>query len=146
MRMKGRQTILAVCCTWCMLVVSVCCTRCQLMIMTCRDREGWLNFVFCDDSRVVEEKERRDGEWRWERCDYEAIWEIRGTSCLIGLGWPRISVIARWMSTRTCCIGDGKLTLTRNSHVSQFLMMISPIPCHLYLSCPQFYHHLRTRR
>jgi len=28
------------------------------MIMALRDREGWLNFVFCDDGRVVDEKER----------------------------------------------------------------------------------------
>jgi len=31
------------------------------MIMTWRDREGLLTFVFCDDSRVVDEKER-DGD------------------------------------------------------------------------------------
>jgi hypothetical protein len=37
---------------------------------------------------------------------------------------------------------DGKLTRTRNSLKSQFLMMISPISC---LSHPQLYHHLRTR-
>jgi hypothetical protein len=29
--------------------------------MAWRDREGWLNFVFCDDGRVVDEKER-DGD------------------------------------------------------------------------------------
>ena len=42
-------------------VLGECCTRCQLMIMTWRDREGLLTFVFCDDSRVVDEKER-DGD------------------------------------------------------------------------------------
>jgi hypothetical protein len=45
MRMKRRNTIMGVCCTWGMLylvraVVGVCCTRCQLMTMTWRDREG----------------------------------------------------------------------------------------------------------
>jgi hypothetical protein len=29
--------------------------------MTWRDREGWLDFVFCDDGKVVDNKER-DGE------------------------------------------------------------------------------------
>jgi len=41
-------------------------TWCQLMIMTWRDSEGSLNFVFCDDCRVVDEKER-DWRWRWEQ-------------------------------------------------------------------------------
>jgi len=132
MTMKGRQTILG-----------VSCTRCQLVIMTWRDREGWLNFVFRDDSRVVDEKEK-DGGWGWEQCNYKRSWEIRGTTCLIWLGRPRIGVITRWIWTRTCCIGDGKFTLTRNSLKSQFLMIISPVPSHLSLSCAQFYH-LRTQ-
>ena len=38
-------------------VLGVCCTRCQLMIMAWRDSEGWLNLVFRDDGRVVDEKE-----------------------------------------------------------------------------------------
>jgi len=74
MRMKARRTILCRYCTWC-----------QLMIMLGRDGVGWLKFVFCDDNRVVDETERWG--WRWERCGgYERIWEIRGTTCLIGLG------------------------------------------------------------
>jgi len=89
---------------------------------------------------------KRDGGWRWERYGgYERIWAIRGTTCLIGLGRPRIGVSSRWIGTRTCRIGDGQLTRTRNSRKSQFLMMISPISCDLSLSCAQLYHHLRTR-
>jgi len=165
MRMKGRQIILSVCCTWymlylvyavlgvcytqCMLysvdaVLGVCCGLCQLMIMTWRDREGWQNFVFCDDSRVVNKKQR-DGEWRLERCDYERIWAIRGTTCLNGLGGPRISVITRRIRICTCRIGDGTLPSTQNSLKSQFLMIIFPVPSHLSLSSPQFYHHIRTQ-
>jgi len=126
-------------------VLGVCYTRCQLMIMTWWDREGWLNFVLCDDVRVGDEKER-DGGWRWERCwGYEWIWVLRGMTCRIGLGWPRISEITRQIGTRTSCIGDGKLTCTRNFLKSQFLVMISPVPSHLSLSCPQFYNHLTTR-
>jgi len=34
------------------------------------------------------------------------------TTCLIGLGRPRNGVITRRIATRTCCIGDGKLTCT----------------------------------
>jgi len=142
--------ILSVCCTQCMLysvyaVLGVCCSQCQLMIMAWRDREGWHNFVFWDDSRVGDEKER-DGGWRWEQCGwYQRIWVIWGRTYLIGLGRPRISVITRRIRTCTCCIGDGKLTRTRNSLKSQYLMMISPVPSHISLSYFQSYHHLRTR-
>jgi len=108
-------------------VLGVCCTRCQLMIMPWRDREGWLNFVFCDDGWDVDEKERYGG-WRWEQCGgYKRIWLIRGTTYLIGLGRPRVGVITRRIGTRTCHIGDGELTRTRNSLKSQFLMMICPV-------------------
>ena len=65
-------------------------------------------------------------------------------TCLIGLGRPRIGDITRQIGTSTCRIGDGKLTLRRNSLKSQFLMMVSPYPL-MSLSCPQFYHHLRTQ-
>jgi len=59
--------VLGVCCTRCMLysvyaVLGVCCPWCQLVIMTWRDREGWLNFVFCNDSRVLDEKKRNGDE------------------------------------------------------------------------------------
>jgi len=37
-------------------------TQCQLMIMAWRDVEGWLNFVFCDSGRVMDEKEREGDE------------------------------------------------------------------------------------
>jgi len=123
--------VLGVCCTRCMLysvyvVLDVCCTRSQLMIMAWRDREGWLNFVFCNDGRVVDEKER-DGGWRWERCGgYKRIWEIRWTTCLIGLGRPRIGVITPQIGTRTCHIGDGKLTRTRNSLCPCFTWWFAP--------------------
>jgi len=125
---------IGVCWTRCMLGLGVCCsTWCQLMIMTGRDREGWLNFVFCNDGRVVDEKER-DGEWRWERGGgYEQIWELSGTTSLIGIGTPRIGVI-------TCRIR----TCTQSSLKSQCLIIMSPISSHLYLSHPQLYHHLRT--
>jgi len=96
-------------------VLSVCCSRCQLMIMAWRDGEGWLNFVFCDDASVVDEKER-DGGWRWECCGgYERIWEIRGRTCLIGFGRRHIGVFTRRIGTRTYCIGAGKLTCTQHS-------------------------------
>jgi len=36
--------------------------------------------------------------------------EIRGTTCLIGLGSPGIGVITRRIGTRTCRIGDGQST------------------------------------
>jgi len=155
MRMKGRQTILGGCCTRCMLyavyaVLSVCCTWCMLylvslMIMAWRDIDGWLNFVFSDNGWVVDEKER-DGGRSWERCGgYKCIWAIRGTTWLIGLGRHRVGVIKHRIRTHTCHIGDGKLTHTRYSLMSQLLMMICPIFCDLSLSRPQLYYHLRTQ-
>jgi len=42
-------------------VLSVHYIQCQLIIMTWRDREGSLNFVFCDDTKVVHKKERDGG-------------------------------------------------------------------------------------
>jgi len=60
------DAVLGVCCTRCMLysvyvVLDVCCTHCQLMIMAWRDRKGLLKIVFCEDGRVVDEKERDGG-------------------------------------------------------------------------------------
>jgi len=92
----------------------------------------------------VDEKEKDGDEDGNNVEDYERICQIRGMACLIELGRPRISVITRRIWTRSCHIGDGKLTRTRNSLKSPFHKMISPIPSHLSLSCPQFDHHLRT--
>jgi len=78
--------------------------------------------------------------------DYQRIREIRGTTCLIGFRRPCIGVFTRQIGTRTCRISDGKLTRTRKSLNSQNLRILSPIPSHLSLSCPQLYHHLRTQR
>jgi len=106
-------------------VLGVCSTWCHLMIMTWRDREEGNKFVFCDDGGVVHGKER-DGGCRSERCGgYEQIWEIRGMTCLIGLGRPRIDLITHRIGISTCRIGDGTSTHTRNSLKCQFLMMIS---------------------
>jgi len=117
------------------------CTQCQLMIMTWWDREGWLNSVFSNNGRVVDEKEG-EGGWRWVRCgEYETIWDIRGMNRLIGMGRPCIGVITCHMGTRTCFMGDGKFTHPRNSLKSPFLMLISPISCHLSQSRRQVYPH-----
>jgi hypothetical protein len=84
----------------------------------------------------MDEKER-DGGWRGERCgEYERIWDIRGRICLIGLGWPRINVITHRIRRSTCRIRNGKLTWTRNSLKSLFLMMISCISSYLSPSLP----------
>jgi len=145
MRMKGQQTILGGCCTRCMLhmvyailgantwswhgqIESNDLTLCSAMIV-----ELWTR------KRGMGDEDENDME------DYERIWEIRGMTCLIGLGWSLLIVITHLIGTRICCIRDHQLTRTRNSRKSQFLMMISPVPFHISLSCPQFYHHLRTR-
>jgi len=114
----------------------------QLMIMTWREWEGWLNFAFCNDDRVVA-KEERDRESRWDQCGgYNSISKIRGTNHMSGLGRPHIGQITCQIRICTNCFRNGKLT--RNSVISQFLMMTSPISTYLTLSRPQLYHHLRT--
>jgi len=90
---------------------------------------------FCDDSKVVDKKERNRG-WRWQRYGgYEWPWEIRSTTCLIGFRRPHMGVIIRQIGTWTWRVWDGQLTHTRNSLKSQFLMMISPISSDLSLLC-----------
>ena len=68
-----------------------------------------------------------------------------GYKFVIGLGRPRIGVITCLIRTRTCPIGDGKLSCTQNSLKSQFLIMICPNSSHLSLSRPQLYHHVNTQ-
>ena len=92
----------------------------------------------------MDEKERDGEEDENNVEDDERICEIRGTASLIGLGGPCIGEFTCRIGTFTCDNGDGTLTCTRNSLKSQFLMMISPVRSDLSLSCPQFYHHLRT--
>jgi len=136
--------------------LGVCCTQCMLhSVYAALGVNSWwwhgeierddLTLCSCNEGRVVDEKER-DGGWRSERYGgYERTWRIRGMGWLIGFRRPRISVVTRRIGTRTCRIGDGKLTRTQNSLKSQFLMMISPISSDLSLSCAQLYHHLRTQ-
>jgi len=122
-------------------VLGVCCIRCQLMIMSWRDREGWLNLVFCGDGWVVDEKER-DGGWRWEWYGgYERIWDIRGMTCLIGLGRPCIGDGSRRIGTLTCHIGDGELTRTRNSLSPSFSWWFPLISHFLVLNSTITYEH-----
>jgi len=117
-------------------VLGVCCTRCQLMVMAWWDTEAWLKFVSWVDDRVVDHKER-DGGWRCEPCaGYERIWEVRGTTCLIGLGRPRIGVITHRIRTRYSNIGDGTLSRTRNSLTSPLLILIYPTSSQLSPSRP----------
>jgi len=141
--------VLGVCCTWWMLYLVYACTRCMHVLGV--NSWSWHGEIQRDDLTLcsammveVEDVKERDGVWRCERCGgYEQIWEIRGTTCLFGLG--SIGVITWPIGTHTCRIGDGKLTLTPKSLKSQFHMMISPISSYFSPSRPQLYHHLRPR-
>jgi len=150
-----------ICCIWCMLhlvyaAFGVCCIWCMLhLVYAALGVNSWWrhgeiardNLTLCswNDGRVVDGKVRDEG-WRWERDGgYERTWEIRGSTCYLGLRRPRIGVNTRWIGTCPCHIGDCKLTHTWNSLKSQFLMMISPISPDFSLSCAQLYHHLRTQ-
>jgi len=123
--------VLGVCCTQCMLhsvnaVLGVCCTGCQLIIMVWRDREGWLNSVFSDDGRVMDENDRDEG-WRWEQHrGYGWIWDIRDTTCLIGLGRPRSDVITHRIATDSFCIVDSTVTHTWHSLSPGYSWLFAP--------------------
>jgi hypothetical protein len=139
-----KNTIFGGCCTRGMLyqvytVLAVCCSCCLLMIRTWWDREKWLIFVFCNNGRVMDNKER-DWGWRLESCEqYEWIWEIRGSTCLIGLSSLRIGRISHRIRASTCYIGAGKLSHTWCSlcpSTPDALPYLSP-------SCPRLYHNLR---
>jgi len=98
------------------------------------EREA-LTLCSCNDGRAVDEKET-DEVWRWARYGgFERIWQIWGATCQIWFRRHCIGVITRRIRTRTCRIGDGKLTRTSNSLKSQSLMMISPISSDLSLAC-----------
>ena len=144
-RMKGRQNILGVYCTRCMLYSVYAALSVNSWWWHGEMERDDLNLCSCVDARVDDEKEW-DGRRGWKQYGgYERICEISRTTCLIGFRRPRIGVITRRIGTCTCCIGDGQLTPTRNSFKSQFVMMIAPISSDLCLSWAQLYHHWRTR-
>jgi len=53
------------------------------------------------------------------------MWEIRGTTCLIGFTRPYIGVIIHWIRSCICRIRNGKLSHTQNSLKFQFLINVS---------------------
>jgi len=124
---------------WVDAVLGVCCTQRTLYSVYAVLSVKWWSLhgeierddlTICSAMMVELWTRQIDGGWIWEQYGgYEWIWEIRGTTCLIGLRRPRISVNTHWIGTRTCHIKNGKLTPIRNSLKSQFLMMIS----HLFL-------------
>jgi len=133
MRIKGGQTI-----------SGVCCTRCQLTIMAWRDREESPNFVFWDVDWVGHENERDWGcRWEWYG-GYKWIWEIRGVTCLIWLGTPRVSVVTCQIASRTCHIGDGPLTRTQISLSPRFSEWFPPSLI-IFLFHSQLYNQISTR-
>ena len=137
MTMKGRQTILGGCCTQWMLYLVL--TQDHGMGI---DRD---DLTLCSAMMVQLWTRKRDGEWRWEQYgEYEQIWEIRGTTCLIGLRRPWIGVITSWIGRHTCHIGNSTLSRSQNSVKSQFLIMISHLISSLFCH-RQPHHRLRTR-
>jgi len=132
-----------VCCTRCMLhsvyaALGVCCTRSMLhsvyaALGVCCTRCMLHSVLTYDDGRDVDKEERAGGWRRRQYGGYEQIWEIRRTTCLIGVKRPHIGVITHQIrtrncrtGTRTCNIGDGKLTRTRNSLSPSFSSWFLP--------------------
>jgi len=124
-------------------VLSVCCTRCKHRIMQLSDWEDDLTLY---SVMVVQFKTRKiEGGWRREQSGaYEQIWEIRGMTCPSGYTRLHIDILNVQIGCGTFLIGNGQLTRTWNSLLSQYLMIIYHLSTHLYLSRPQLYHHLGT--
>jgi len=126
--MKQWQTILGVCCTRCMLYSVYAALSVNSWWWHGEMERDDLTLCSCDDGRVADKKES-DGGWRWERHGrYKLLWEIRSMTCLIAFTRPRIGVIACRIGTRTCHIGDGQLTRTRNSSSPSFSWWFPPSP------------------
>jgi len=152
--------ILSILCTRCKLysvygVLGVCCTPCILYLVYAVgsvnswswhreiERDVW---TLCFAMMVELWTRKRDGENKWERYGgFEWIWDASGTTRQIGSERPNISVLTHWIGTGHGHIWNGKLTRTPNSLKFQFLIMISPISCHVSLSRPRLYSHLSTR-
>jgi len=107
---------------------------------TCSASEQLLNFVFCDDFRVVDKTEicgMKMGTIQRKQ-------QFRGTTYLIGFSGTRISDLIRQIGSHSCHIRNGTLTRIQHSPEFQLLTMISSISSHLSHSCPYLYTHLRT--
>ena len=139
--------VLGVCCTRCLLysvyaVLGVWCTRCMLYsvyAVLSVNSWSWHQEIERDDSTLCSAMMVEKEKWSMKM---GMIWRIRadmrsqGTTCLFGSRRPHIVVFTCLIGSSTCRIRNGKLTRTRNSLESQFLMMISPISSHLSLSLP----------
>jgi len=77
------------------------------------------------------------------------IWENVGnpeTTDKILFKNPGTNNVTCWILSGICSIRSSQLTSTRCTLMSQFLILISPIPSHLTFSCSQLYHFVRTCR
>jgi len=156
MRMKGRLTILGVCCTRCMLRLGVCWTRCMLYSVyavlsvnswSCHGEIERNNSTLC--SGMMEElwmgkRQMRDEDEN--NVEDTSGYEKSGVR-IAWLGWEDLVWV--WLPAGSGIVpavwGMVSLTRTWNCPKFQFLMMVSPISSPLALSCPQLYHHLRTQ-
>ena len=151
--------VLGVCCMQCMLyavyaVLGICCTRCMLYSVyavlgvnssSCHGERQTDNLTLYSAIMVEFWIRKRDGEWRWEWYgEYKQIWQIKSTTCLMQFRRSHIGVITRGIGSRTCSIGNGKLTCTCNSLTPRYSWWVS-ISSHLSLSRPQLYYHFRTQ-
>jgi len=129
--------VLSVYCTWCKLVLGVNLwswhgeiVRDDLILCSAMRVELWTRKreMGNDDENDVEDMSE------YEKSGLRLAWLVWGT--------PRICGITHLIGTRTCRIGDGKMSCTRNSLMSQFIIKISPISSHISPSRLQLY--LRT--
>lgn len=105
----------------------------------------WPNVSCWGNGEEMDEKVRDGDEDGNDIRGYERMWEIWGTTCLIGGTIPNNDIYTCWIRSHTCYIHKDKLTGISNSILSQSLRMIIPISFHLTLYCPQLYHWKRIQ-
>jgi len=113
------------------------------MIMAARVREGWHNFVFCDEGRVV----IRKSDWGVKLGMVTGIcgmWKIISTTHVREWRISHISVLTFQSWNHIFHIRYGKFFSTGYFLKSQYLLKVSPISFYLSLSHSQLYHYLKT--
>jgi len=148
-------------------VLGVCCTRCVLHSVNDVLRVNswsWHEEIERDDITLFPAmigelwKRKEDVGCRWEWYGrYERIWDVRGTTYLIGITWRGISDITLWVGACTCLIGAGKvfwhMKFSKVSvshdyfpHICSFWSSTLPQPKSMELSHPSLSVHAMKSR
>jgi len=115
------------------------------MIMTWEESQRYLIRVISYTVRDVDRMVRDGNDDGNCIGEYGGMWEIRGTTYLIGFRIPSIGILICQIWSHTCHFGYGKMTCTSNSLKSQLLIIIYLIFYHLLNTHPQPYNYNRIQ-